>query len=134
FNGHREDAFTPRDRSRQPETGGDIAGVIDSRGTFPDLLAVNTGADGHLRSHRKTTFGPFGMQVGGNHIARTIAVAHATDLALDTRSTVCTNVELALRPGIGSGMVDTHRIFASGLPCRDVPGKSGNAIDNRGGT
>src|SRR5438552_9832727 len=134
FNNHRDDAFTARDGGGQPETGARIAGAIDSGCTFPGLFAINPGTDRHFGSRRNTTFGPFDMQIGGDHVPGAITIAYKSDLALEARSTVSTDVELALRPAIGRGMRDANRVFASGLSWWNVPGKPGDAVDNRRGT
>src|SRR5439155_16202649 len=49
--------------------------------------------------------------------------------ALEARSTVSTDIELALRPAIRRGMRDANPIFASGLSWWNVPGKPGDAVD-----
>jgi len=131
FNNHRDDAFTARDGGGQPETGARIAGTVDNGRTFPGLFAINPGTDRHFGSRRNTTFGPFDMQIGGDHVTGAITIAYKSNLALEARSTVSTDVELALSPAIGRGMRDANRVFASGLTCRNVPGKPGDAVDNR---
>src|SRR5947208_8388578 len=134
FHDHRDDAFTTRDSGGQPETGAGIAGAIDSGRTFPDFFAVDPGTDRHFGSRRNTAFGPFHMQIGGDHVGGAITIAHKNNLALEARSTVSTDVELALSPAIRRGMRDANRVFASGLSWWNVPGKPGDAVDNRRGT
>src|SRR5207244_2243539 len=82
FNNHRDDAFTARDGGGQPETGARIAGAIDSGCTFPGLFAINPGTDRHFGSRRNTTFGPFDMQIGGDHVPGAITIAYKSDLAV----------------------------------------------------
>src|SRR5207248_3656787 len=134
FNDHREDAFTARDGGGQLETGAGITGAVDSGRTFPGLFAVDPGTDRHFGSHWNTAFGPFHMQIGGDHVTGAITIAYKNNLALESRSAVSTDVEFALSPAIGRGMRDANRVFASGLSWWNVPGKPGDAVDNRRGT
>src|SRR5439155_12344564 len=63
-------------------------------------------------------------------------VAHKNDLALKTRSAVGTNVELAFGRDArqaARSLEDADRIFSSCLTCRNVPGESRDAVDNRRG-
>ena len=71
------------------------------------------------------------MEVGGNRITRAVTVAHKNDLALETLGAIGANVELTLGRGVARGMGYANGIFPSGLTCRDVPGKSYDAVDNR---
>src|SRR3989442_14614236 len=131
FNDHRDDAFTARYGGGQPETGAGIAGAIDRGRTFPGLFAVAPRTDRHFGSYRNTAFGPLDMQIGGDHVTGAITIAYKNNLALESRSAVSTDVELALSPAIGPGMRDANRVFASGLSWWNVPGKPGDAVDNR---
>src|SRR5439155_25041729 len=107
-----------------------VADVSESSRTLPGPFAVDPGSDRHLRSSRNTAFGAFDMQIGGNDVTGAITIADNNNLALEPRSTVSTDIELALRPAIGRGMRDANPIFASRLTCRNVPGKPGDAVDS----
>src|SRR5262249_8499001 len=107
---------------------------IDSSRTFPSLFAVDPGTDRHFGSRWNTAFGPFDMQIGGNHVTGAITIAHKNNLAFEARSAVSTDVELSLSPAISRWMRDGTRVVAAGLSWRDVPGKPGHAVDNRRGT
>src|SRR5215475_10737051 len=128
---HRKHAFAACDRSRQFEIGAGIAGPVDRGGAFPDLGAIDARAHRDFRSGRNTAFGAFDVEVGGYGVARAIAVTHKNNLALETRSPVGADVELAFGRKIAPGIRNANRVFASGLAGRDVPRKSHNAVGDR---
>src|SRR5262249_43966386 len=132
FNDHRDNAFTAGDGGGQLETGAGIAGVIDGGSTFPGLFAVDPGTDRHSGSSGNAAFGAFDMQTGRDHVPRTVTVTYKNNLALETRSPVGTDVELAFGPAVSRRMRETHGVFAPALSCRNIPGKSCDTINNRG--
>src|SRR5207248_9929858 len=105
----------------QLETGAGIAGAINGRFTPPDLFAIDARADGDFGSGRNAAFGAFDVQVRGNHVAGAVTIAYKNDLALETRSAVGTNIELALGRRIARGVEDAHGIFPARLICGNVP-------------
>ncbi|HKA00171.1 MAG TPA: hypothetical protein VKE70_26855 [Candidatus Solibacter sp.] len=128
---HRKHAFAACDRRWQLEIGAGIAGAVDGGGAFPDLGAIDARAHRNFRSGRNTAFGALNVEVGGDGVAGAIAVTYKNNLALETRSPVSADVELAFGREVAPGIRNANCVLASSLASRDVPRKSHHTVRNR---
>src|SRR6185295_4384854 len=132
---HGNGAFAAGDGGGKLEAGAGVAQIIDVGFTFPGLFAIDASNDGNPCPVWDAAFRAIDVEAGGNRIAGAVAVAYKDYLALQTWGAIGPDVELTFGRSIaGEGIRDANDVFASGLACRNIPGKSHDAVDDRGDT